>query len=435
MADAKTQEGVIVTGGKVHARSHLIARILLGISFFVIVPVTALTFGRFINYREFFFYLGILFAFGFLYYFIIPAKYIPRYGYLAGDFIFYVLLLAVTWYVRGFVGFHLLFFYMLLFGIINALSYNWRDIIITILATSTAIVIYNFYNFMHAVAFSPYEVAGLTTIELIVLSILTVESRVLADEALQVQKRAVELQAELDRVQELDRLKTEFIGVASHQMRTPLSGIKWALASLKETDANFDEEQKNAVNLAFEDANRMIAIVSGLLDVVKVEEQAVLLKPEEFELKKLVDEIKEEQKLLAAEKKIATENKVPEGITLVAVRQSLKQALSNVVDNALRYSNKPNTEVMIAASVKGPRATITVSDQGIGMTEAQTAKVFTKFFRAPEAIKASPDGSGLGLYYTKRIIEQHKGSIKIESTPNVGTTVIMELPLTTTGKA
>ncbi|MFY9462006.1 MAG: HAMP domain-containing sensor histidine kinase [Candidatus Sungiibacteriota bacterium] len=430
MAEAKTSTEVIVTGGKVHERSHLIARILLGISFFVIVPITAITFGRFIDYREFFIYLGVLFAFGFLYYFALPAKYIPRYGYLAGDFIFYVLLLAVTWQIHGFVGFHLLFFYMLLFGIINALSYNWRDIIITILATSTSIVIYNFYNFMSAVEFSSWEVLGLTSIELIILSILTVESRVLADEALVVQKKAVELQVELGRLQELDRLKTEFIGVASHQMRTPLSGIKWALASLKETALNLNEEQKNTVGMAFEDVNRMITIVSGMLDVVKVEEQASLLRPETFELKNLVGEIAEEQKLLAAEKKIAVEIKIPWDITMAAVRQSLKQALSNVIDNALRYSNKPNTQVTVSASVKGPRVTITVSDQGIGMSEEQTAKVFTKFFRAPEAIKASPDGSGLGLYYTKRIIEQHGGSIKIESAPNVGTTVFMELPLT-----
>lgn len=425
-----------MTGGKVHARSHLIARILLLISFFVIVPITALTFARFIQYREFFFYLGILFAFGFLYYFLLPAKYIPRYGYLAADFIFYLLLLGVNWHIRGFVGFLLLFFYMLLFGIINALSYNWRDIIITIGATSSAIVIYNFYNFMPAVQYGLGEILGLTVIEIIILSILTIESRVLADEALEVQKKAVELQAELGRVQELDRLKTEFIGVASHQMRTPLSGIKWALASLKETSANLNAEQKNAVNLAFEDTGRMIAIVSGLLDVVKVEEQAVLLKPEVFALETVVNEIASELKLLAAEKKIMLKIvKVPKGITIAAVRQSLKQAFTNVIDNALRYSNKAGTTVTISAELKGPRVTIAVSDQGIGMTEEQAAKVFTKFFRAPEAIKASPDGSGLGLYYTKRIIEQHGGFIKIESTPNVGTTVIMELPLIPPAKA
>ena len=430
MAESKTSKEIIVTGGKVHERSHLIARILVGISLFVVIPTMLLTLGRFISFREFLTFLALAVGFAVIYYFLIPAKYIPRFGYLVADLIFYSLFFLVFWNLKGFAGLLLLFFYLLLFGIINALSYNWRDIIITIAATSTAIAVYNFSNFMPATGYSTLETSGLTFIEIVILAILTVESRVLAEEALIVQKKAVTLEAELSRVQELDRLKTEFIGVASHQMRTPLSGVKWALASLKETGENLTGDQKNVVGLAFENINRMITIVSGMLDVVKVEEQATLLKPTAFELKAFFDEITEDVRLLAAERKILIDVHVPEGIMITAIRQSLKQAVSNVVDNALRYSQKQGTKVTITARAANSRLSVSVADQGIGMTEEQAAKVFTKFFRAPEAIKASPDGSGLGLYYTKRIIEQHGGSIKIESTQNVGTTVIMELPLT-----
>lgn len=422
------ESDIIATGGKVHERSHRIARILLAVSFVTVVPLMLIAFSRFIEYRGFFFYLGGVLGFGILYYFLTPTKYIPRYGYLIADFIFYGLIFGVNWYVYGFVGFHILFFYMLLFGIINALSYNWRDIIITLVGTSVAIAIYNFYSFMPSVRFQFAETAGLTAIELIILAILTVESRVLAEEALVVQRRAVELETELSRIQELDRLKTEFIGIASHQMRTPLSGVKWTLATLKEKGENLTSEQKNLVGLAFENINRMIILVSGMLDVAKIEEQAADMKSSACNLKTLAEEIVSDEKLLAAQKNVFVNIKIPENLTITAGRFALKQALANVIDNAIRYSQKPGSTIIISGHVSDSSVVMTVSDQGIGMTEEEARKAFTKFFRSPEAIKASPDGSGLGLYYTKRIIEQHGGAVSIASKLNEGTAVTIKLP-------
>ncbi|MDO8560700.1 MAG: HAMP domain-containing sensor histidine kinase [bacterium] len=432
--DKKPAEGVIITGGKVHQRSHLIARILVGISILVILPAILLTLGRFINFREFVTFLIFAIGFAIVYYFLIPAKYIPRFGYLVADLIFYLLFFLIFWNLRGFAGLLMLFFYLLLFGIINALSYNWRDIIITVCTTSTAIIFYNFFNFMPATGYSFLETAGLTFIEITILAILTFESRVLADEALIVQRKAVELQVELDRLQELDRLKTEFIGVASHQIRTPLSGIMWALSNLKETGANLNEDQKRVVELSFENTRRMITIVSGMLDAVKVEEQVGLLQPTQFDLASLLKDIVNELQLLAHEKKIKLVLLLADGITLNGIQQSLKQAISNIIDNAIRYSKRENTEVTIMSERANGGIMISVSDQGIGMSETEAAKVFTKFFRSPEAIKTSPDGSGLGLYYTKRIIEQHGGSISLESLPEKGTTVKIFLPLSSAQK-
>lgn len=226
----------------------------------------------------------------------------------------------------------------------------------------------------------------------------------------------------------MDR-KEEFIRTSAHQLQTLISGIKWALAALKETGANLNPEQKNIVGLAFDNVNRMIAIVSGMLDVAEVEEQATLLKPEPFAFGAFVEEIIAESRLLAQEKKISIRSDIPKDFTVTAVRRSLKQALANVVDNALRYSERPGSAVTISSAVEGKNAVIRISDQGIGMNEEQSAKAFTKFFRAPEAIKASPDGSGLGLYYTRRIIEQHGGEIALESVAGQGTTVTIELPV------
>ncbi|MBI2639913.1 MAG: HAMP domain-containing histidine kinase [Candidatus Sungbacteria bacterium] len=429
MADPKSS-GVIVTGGEIHARSHLIARLLLAISFFVVIPLIAVGFRRFIsNYYLFFEAVGILFTFGFFYYYIIPAKYIPRFGYLIADAVFYLLIAFLMWQINGFVGFHILFFYMLLFGIINALSYNWRDIIITIFATSLTIVVYNFYSFLPAVSYSFLETLSFTLIELIILIILTIESRILAEEALTVQREALKLQTELLRVQELDRLKTEFISIASHQMRTPLSGIKWALADLRETAVNLTSSQQKIVALAAENINRMIKIVSGLLDIARIEERATFLKPETFSLKPLIAEIVDDLSLIAIQKGVAVETKISEDAEIYAVRSSLKQALLNIADNAIRYSEKPQATVIISSTVSSTHVRISVFDQGIGMSEEHIVRAFTKFFRAPEAVKMSPDGSGLGLYYAKRIIEEEGGTIKLESAAGRGTTVVVTLPV------
>lgn len=425
-----TAEKVIVTGGEVHARSHFIARILLAISFFVVVPLIALGFGRFMtSYALFFKAVGVLFMFGFLYYYVIPARYIPRFGYLVADAVFYVLIAFVMWQIKGFVGFQLLFFYMLLFGIINALSYNWRDIIITILGTSATIAIYNFYSFLPAADYSFEETVFFTAIELLILIILTIESRVLAEEALTVQREALKLQTELLRIQELDRLKTEFISIASHQMRTPLSGIKWALADLRETAANLASSQQKIIELAAENVDRMIKIVSGLLDIARIEEQATFLKPEMFWLKPLIAEIVDDLSLIAIQKGVTVETKISQDAEIYTVRSSLKQALLNITDNAIRYSEKPHSVVIISASISDAHILVSVSDKGIGMFEEYAAKAFTKFFRAPEAVKMSPDGSGLGLYYAKRIVEGGGGTIQLESSAGKGTAVVVAFPL------
>lgn len=426
MTETISTQTTIATGGQVHQRSHLIARVLLLISFFVFVPTVALTLGRFISYRPFFILLGIIFAFGLLYYFVIPPRLIPRFGYLVGDFIFYLLITLVVWQVKGFAGFILLFFYMLLFGIINALSYNWRDIIITIAGTSAFTVAHNFYSFYPSTSFTFLETAGLTFVEVLVLTILTLESRTLADEALAVQKKADALLSELNRVQELDRLKTEFIGVASHQLRTPLSGIKWALAGIRETAHNLGAEQQNIIHLAEENIDRMIRIVSGMLDVVKVEEQTLAQHTEAVDVKKILEDVAHDYTLLAKEKDIVLETAISSPLSATANPFSLKQAIGNVLDNAIRYSPR-GTRIRITGESASGKITVAITDQGIGMSEEEAAKAFSKLFRSPEAIKMSPDGSGLGLYYTKRIIEAHGGTVSIQSAPRKGTTVTITL--------
>lgn len=429
MAIQEYSSEIITTGGKVHKRSHQIARVILVISFVAVTPLLIFTLNRFIVSNGFFVFLGVLFAFGFVYYFLIPAKYIPRFGYLVADVVFYSLIVAIFWHTDAFVGAQIVFFYMLLFGIIDAMSYYWRDVIITLMGTGAAIIFYNAAKLMPEMQFSFLEIVGLTSIELIILTLLTVETRVLADEALAVQKQIIELHTELTRLKEIDRLKTEFIGVVSHQMRTPLSGVKWALSMLKEADAQFTDMQKTIVRLAFENINRMIAVVSNMLDITKVEEQATLLAPERSVLRALIDEIAADMALLAAEKKVSLDIDVPEGLTLIAIRGSLKQAIANVVDNAIRYSHTPGSTVFISSWRDRADIVIRIVDRGIGMTEEEIAKMFTKFFRSPEAIKASPDGSGLGLYYSKRTIEQHGGSIEVSSEPDKGTTVTIKIPI------
>src|SRR3989344_6808173 len=234
-----------------------------------------------------------------------------------------------------------------------------------------------------------------------------------------------------DRTRELAllRSKSEFITIASHQLRTPLSGLKWAVESLK--NEPLPENQKDVVVNAAAAVNQLSKIVDDLLEVAKIEEGRFGYKFQEMDLTAFIEDALTQTKPIANQYRVRLYfDKPKEAIPkITADPQKLAMALSNLLDNAIKY-NISNGEVIvkIEKDAKNPYLQISVKDTGIGIAGAESGNVFKKFFRAENAVRIAVDGTGLGLYIVKNIIRRHGGQIWVETTLNRGTTVYFTLP-------
>jgi len=228
---------------------------------------------------------------------------------------------------------------------------------------------------------------------------------------------------------ELLRSKTEFIAVASHQLRTPLTSLHWALESLAKQ--NLEASEKELVNIGLEASVKLLKIVNDLLDVSKIEEGRFGYQFENVNIISFIEEIIKSMKDFAKQFgiKIYFQKPTEPSIALSVDPQKLSMVVSNLLDNAIRY-NVPNGEVTVAVErVKNQSyIKISVKDTGIGIPADELNKLFSKFFRAENATKFYPEGLGLGLYIVKNIIKRHGGQIWVESEINRGSTFYFTLP-------
>lgn len=232
-------------------------------------------------------------------------------------------------------------------------------------------------------------------------------------------------------LKEIDNMKTEFVSVASHQLRTPLTAIKLFTEMLeKEQVGNLNQEQKEYMDDIHQSTDRMVLLVNDLLNITRIESGHLRIDPRPTDLGDLISIVLTEAKAGSVHKKIEFEFK--NSITKkpkVSVDQNLiRQVVTNLLTNAIRYSNKDHGEIKITLSRKNSDYLVSVKDNGIGIPAKVSGRIFEKFFRADNAVRAATDGTGLGLYVSKMIVEMGGGDIWFETEENKGTTFYFTIP-------
>ena len=233
------------------------------------------------------------------------------------------------------------------------------------------------------------------------------------------------------REEEILKTKSEFLTVAAHQMRTPLSGIRWSLETLLGADSsNLTETQRDLLKRTLEATDKVLRLANDLLDTANIEAGKFGYEFVQGDLIGLIQKVLEGYLPLAEKHGIKIYLQPPadglEPFKFDPMR--IKIVIQNLIENALRY-NVENGQIIIKIEKKPPYVEVSVTDTGIGIPKDEIPKLFSKFFRASNVLKYETEGTGLGLYITKNIVEAHGGKIWAESIENRGSTFYFTLPM------
>lgn len=236
---------------------------------------------------------------------------------------------------------------------------------------------------------------------------------------------------ELNRTKQLDKIKSEFISIAAHQLRTPLSAVKWTLKMIIDGDlGSLNAEQKTFLMQGYQTNERTIRLVNDFLNVVRIEEGRFGYELASIHIEDLIDNIIQEFTHRVKEKAITfSYDKPKDRLPIVKIDPSkMRLALQNLIDNAIKYT-PAGGKVTISVKYSKLYINIAVEDSGIGIPKHQIKRLFEKFFRSDNAIKSQTEGSGLGLFIVKNIIEKHGGKVSVKSDENKGSTFTVTLPI------
>jgi PAS domain S-box-containing protein len=238
---------------------------------------------------------------------------------------------------------------------------------------------------------------------------------------------------DISREKMVEKIKTEFVSLAAHQLRTPLSAIKWTLKMLLDGDlGTISTEQRDFVEKTYQSNERMISLINDLLDITRIEEGRYLYRPALADFEEVVSSTINFCRDLATRKKIEILFK-KSTVKLPKISMDVEKVglvVQNLFENAIKYTPvNGRIESVIKYDQDKREMVFSVKDTGVGIPVDQQDRVFTKFFRAANVLRLDTEGSGLGLFISKNIIEAHNGKIWFESSEGQGTTFFIVLPI------
>jgi signal transduction histidine kinase len=242
-------------------------------------------------------------------------------------------------------------------------------------------------------------------------------------------RASAQLAVQNERLLELDRLKDEFVATASHELRTPLTSLSGYLEmSLEPAEGPLSPTRESHLRIVQRNANRLTALVDQLLFLARADSHPLELDRHPVDLEGILNEAVETARPAATAKNISlvvTGDPLP---NVPADRPQLLRVVDNLVANAVKFTPDGGT-VRLAARHAGDSAVLEVTDTGLGIPRAEQSELFNRFFRGTNAIEKAIPGSGLGLAISQVIAEAHDGTIQLDSTPGVGSTFRLVLPL------
>ncbi len=228
----------------------------------------------------------------------------------------------------------------------------------------------------------------------------------------------------------LEQMKDRFLSVAAHQLRTPIGSMRWSMELLRSGDfGELPSGAQEAIQELYDNSARLLALINSLLDVSRIDQGRAIEERIPVDMTLVIQEVIAALSGEAKQRGISLAFVNPKKALpqVLVTRGHMFEAVENLVSNALRYSQEKG-KVTVSVCAKKGVLEIRVSDTGIGIPQVDQPKIFSKFFRASNAVRSFTDGSGLGLSVVKSYVEENGGTVDFESEENVGTTFVISLP-------
>lgn len=233
---------------------------------------------------------------------------------------------------------------------------------------------------------------------------------------------------DITRFREAEEMKSTFVSIVSHELKTPVALIKGYAGTLRREDAQWDEETvREGLTIIEEESDRLVRLIDNLLEASRIQASGLKLEKSYFNLPKLAKKVVDGFRVQTEEHEFRLDFH-PDFPLVYADQERLRQVLSNVVSNAVKYSPQGGT-IRLGGRVDGHWATIYVADQGIGIPLGEQKHIFQRFYRVRSDLSHTTQGAGLGLYLCQAIVEAHGGRIWVESAPGKGAIFAFTLPL------
>lgn len=299
---------------------------------------------------------------------------------------------------------------------------------VKVILTEILVGVIGFILFIQIVISEPLWLKGL---QLIIFTLFLVFSYFLIQSILREIHYRKQLQKAYEDLKKLDIAKTEFISIASHQLRTPLTVIKGYISMILEGSyGKVAERAKKPMENVFKSNERLIRLVNDLLTVSKVETGKIEVVFKKASLEDLILELVDDLKIRAKKKNLYLKFEKPrESLPKILIdKEKIRQVILNILDNAIRYTQHGGITVKV--QIPNSKIQILISDTGEGMTKGEASRLFISFARGSAGIRLWTEGAGLGLYVSKKYIDLHKGKIWAESSgKGRGSTFFIELPI------